>query len=62
MDIKSIEWYTGLIGKTVRIGPSFVSAAKDAVGGTNDYSGKFGDEEASMLSVDGKEIAHFKEY
>ena len=48
MDIRSIEW-TGLIGKKVRIGPSFISEAKDVVGISDGYSGKFGDEEASML-------------
>ena len=37
---------TGLIGKKVRIGPSFISAATDVVGGLNGYSEKFGDEEA----------------
>ena len=31
----------GLIGKKVRFGPSLISATKDAVGGSNDYSGKF---------------------
>ena len=40
MGIKSIEG-TGLIGKRVTIGPSFVSATKDVVGGRNDCSGKF---------------------
>ena len=48
----------GLIGKKVRIGPSFASATKDTVGGSNSDSGKFGDEEASMLWFDGKEL-HF---
>ena len=28
--------------KKVRIGPSFISAAKGEVGGSNGYSGKFG--------------------
>ena len=49
------------MGKKIRIGPSFISAAKNVVRGTNGYSGKFGDEEASMLWFDGKGIAHFKE-
>ena len=35
---------TGLIGKKVRIRPSFISATKDAVSGTNGYSGKFRDD------------------
>ena len=47
--------------KKVRIGPSFISAAKDVVGGSNSYGGKFGDEEAPMLLFDGKGVAHFKE-
>ena len=34
-----------LIGKKVRVGPSFASAAKDAVGDWNGYSGELGDEE-----------------
>ena len=33
---------------------------KDVVGGTNGYSGKFGDEEASMLLIDGKGVTNFK--
>ena len=37
---------TGLIGKKVWVG-------------TNSFSGKFGDEEASMLLIDGKGVAHF---
>ena len=44
----------------VRIGPSFISAAKDVVGGMNGCSGKFGDEEASMLWFNGKGVAHLK--
>ena len=44
----------------VRIGPSFVSAAKGVVSGSNGYSGKFGREEASMLCFDGKGVANFK--
>ena len=59
MDIKSIEWGRSL-GKKVRIGPSFISAARDIVGGSNGYSGKFGDEEASMLWFDGRGVVHFK--
>ena len=51
---------TGLIGKKVRIGPSFIYAAKDVVSGTNGYSGNFGDEEASMLWFNGKGVEHFK--
>ena len=39
---------------------SFVSAAKDVVGGSNGYSGKFGGEKASMLWFNGKGVAHFK--
>ena len=31
------------------------------VGGSNGYSGKFGDEEASMLWFHGKGVAYFKE-
>ena len=50
----------GLIGKKVRIGPSFISATKDVVSSTNGYSGKFGDEEASMLWFNGQGVAHFK--
>ena len=42
------------------IGPNFVSAVKDVVGGSNGYRGKFGDEEASILWFDGKVVAHFK--
>ena len=45
----------------MRIGTSFISAAKDAVGGTNGSSGKSGDEEASMLWFDGMRVEHFKE-
>ena len=37
-----------------------MSAAKYVVGGLNGYSGKFLDEEASMLWLDGKEAAHLK--
>ena len=37
MGIKLIDG-TGLIGKKVRIGPSFFSAAKYVVGGSNGYS------------------------
>ena len=48
-----------LIEKKVRTRPSFASTVKDVVGGSNGYSGKFGDEEASMLLVDGKGVAHF---
>ena len=59
MNIKSIEWDKSS-RKKVRIGPSFIPAAKDVVGGSNGYSGKFGDEEASMLWLDGKEAANFK--
>ena len=40
----------------MRIGPSFSSAAKDVVRGTNGYGGKFGDKETSMLLVDGKGV------
>ena len=60
MDIKSIEW--GIIEnrEKVWIGPSFISAAKDVAGGTNGYSGTFGDDKSSMLMVDGKGIAHCK--
>ena len=50
----------GLIGKKVRIGPSFISVTKDVVSDTNGYSGKFGDEEAYMLWFNGKGVAHFK--
>ena len=49
------------MGKKVRIGPSFISAAKDVVGCSNGYSGNFGDEGASVLWFDGKGVAHFKE-
>ena len=45
--------------KKVRIGPSFISAAKDVVEGTGGYSGKFGDEEVYMLLFDGKGVVHF---
>ena len=45
-----------MIRKKVRIGPSFISAAKDVAGNTNVYSGKYGDEEASMLWFDGKGV------
>ena len=37
-----------------------MSAAKDAVGGANGYSGQFGDEKSFMLWFDGKGVAHFK--
>ena len=41
INIKSTVYAaTGLMGKKVWIGPSFVSAAKGAVDGTNDYNGK----------------------
>ena len=40
----------GVIGKKVRIGPSFTSAAKDVVGGINGYSGRLGE----------KGVAYFK--
>ena len=30
----------GLIGKKVRVGPSYISAAKDVIGGSNGYSGE----------------------
>ena len=50
----------GLIRKKVWIGPSFISAAEDVIAGQNNYGGKFGDEEAFMLLVDGKGIEHFK--
>ena len=59
MDTKSIG-FAGLIEKKVRIGPSSISATKDVVSGTNGYSGKFGDEEASMLGFNGKGVANFK--
>ena len=32
---------------------------KNVESGTNGYSGKFGDEEASMLWFNGKGVAHF---
>ena len=38
-----------LIEKKVRTRPSFASTVKDVVGGSNGYSGKFGDEEASVV-------------
>ena len=37
-----------------------MSVAKDVVGGTNGYSGQFGDEKSFMLWLDGKGVAHFK--
>ena len=37
-----------------------MSAAKDVVGGTNGYNGKFGDEKSFMLWLDEKGVAHFK--
>ena len=55
MDIKSIAWGRSN-RKKVRIGPSFISATKDVVGGSNGYSAKFGDEEVSMLWFDGREL------
>ena len=33
---------------------------KHAVGGTGSFSGQFGDEEASVVLVDGKRVSHFK--
>ena len=53
--ISNRKHWADLIGKKVRI----VSAAKDVLSGSNGCSGKFGDEEASMLRFDGKGIAHF---
>ena len=47
---------TGLVGKKVRIGPSFVSVEKYIVRGLNGYNGNFGDEKSSMLWVDGGEL------
>ena len=38
----------------------FYFCSKDVVSGANGYSGKFGDEEASMLWFDGKGVARFK--
>ena len=55
-----IEIRAGIIGKNVWVAPTFVSAAKDAVGGNDNYSGKFGEEEVSMLLVDRKGVAYFK--
>ena len=59
MDIKSIEW-----GKSNREEgqdwSKFYFCRKNVVGGSNGYSGKFGDEEASMLWFYGKGVAHFK--
>ena len=37
-----------------------MSVAKDVVGGTNGYSGEFGDEKSFMLWLDGKGVANFK--
>ena len=51
---------TGLIGKKIRIGPNLIYATKDVVSGTNGYSRKFGDEEASMVWFNGKGVARFK--
>ena len=48
------------MGKKVRIGPSFISAIKDVLGGSNGYIGKLGDEEAAMLWFDGKGVTHLK--
>ena len=59
MGIKSIEQGRSN-RKKVRIGPSFISATKDVLSGTNGYGGKFGDEEESMTWFDGKEAAHVK--
>lgn len=39
---------------------SSVFAAQDAVGGMNSYSGKPGDEEASMSLIDEEGVANFK--
>ena len=50
----------GLIWERVWIDPSFVSAAKDVVGVTNSFDGKFRDEETFMLLVDGKGVTQFK--
>ena len=44
----------------MRTGPSSIAAKKDVGSGTNDYSGKFGDEEASMLWFDEKGVAQYK--
>ena len=59
MDIKSIE-----CGRSNREEgqdwSKLFSATKDVVSGTNGYSGKFGDEEASMLCFNGKGVAHVK--
>ena len=47
--------YNG-VGKKVWIGPGSVSAAKDVISGAK--SGMFGDEEASMLFIDGTGVAY----
>ena len=50
MDIKAIELDRSNKGEKVRIGPGFISAAKDVVGGTNGHSGKLGGEVAMMMT------------
>ena len=59
MGIKSIEWDRSN-KEEGQVGLNFASAANYVVGGPNSYSGKFGDEEASMLWFDGKGVAHCK--
>ena len=48
MDIKSIDGKF-LIGKKIRIGRSFTSAAKDVVGGSNGYSGELAIDNSNIL-------------
>ena len=51
MDIKAKEWGRSNRKKKVGIGPSLISATKDVAGGSNGYSGKFGDEETKEMII-----------
>ena len=56
--IKSIA--RGRSYRGLSLASSFAARAEDVVSGTNSYSGKFEDEEASMLLTDEGRIARFK--
>ena len=50
----------GLIGKKIRIAVEFFYGAKDVRSDANSYSGKFGDEKASILLIGRRGIARFE--
>ena len=59
MDIKSIEWDMSN-REEGEDWSKFYCCTKDVGSGKNDYGGKFGDEEASMLWFDEKGVAQYK--